>query len=117
MDKIVKIPAQPIANLPHSSDKSRIENQRIHDVLILLESLTMREEATIKLIIDCLYDVGSVNLIDRQIRWRSLNFLAKLIAKSSKPVFRIFAWRWFKQNCPELITDWLHSQVKFNSNS
>jgi hypothetical protein len=115
MNKIVKVPAQPIVSLSTSLDENRIETQRIHDVLILLESLTMREEATIKLIIDCLYDIGYINLINQKVRWRSLNFLAKLIAKSSKPVFRIFAWRWFRRNCPQLITDWLHSQVKFKS--
>jgi hypothetical protein len=115
MNKIVQVPAQPMVNLPTSLAESQAESQRIHDVLILLESLTLREETTIKLIIDCLYDIGYVNMINQKVRWRSLNFLAKLIAKSSKPVFRIFAWRWFKQNCPQLITNWLYAQVTFGN--
>jgi hypothetical protein len=31
----------------------------------------------------------------------------------SKPVFRLFALRWFKKNCPHLITRWLFNQVRF----
>lgn len=31
----------------------------------------------------------------------------------SKPAFRIFAWRWFRKNCPILITNWLYQQVSF----
>jgi hypothetical protein len=31
----------------------------------------------------------------------------------SKPVFRTVAWYWFKNNCPQLITDWLQSKVTF----
>jgi hypothetical protein len=113
VNKIISVPSQPIVNVPAISEQSRLEAERMHEVSILLASLTMREEATIKLIIDRLYDIGYVNAIDRKVRYRSLNALAKLIAKTSKPIAVIFAWRWFKKNCPRLIVNWLYLKVKF----
>jgi hypothetical protein len=91
------------------------EAERMHDVLLLLQNLINSEEATVKLILDCLYDVGSVNLINQKICLRPLNRVMKLIARMSKPVFRALALNWFKRNCPQLITNWLHSQVTFES--
>lgn len=93
--------------------EKRIEEERIHDVLLILENLFQREEATVKLVLDCLYDVGSVNLINQKIRHRPVKRVAKLIARMTKPAFRFFALRWFQSNCPKLITEWLHSQVRF----
>jgi hypothetical protein len=111
--KIISVPAKSIANIANTSEQSLLEAQRMHDVLTLLNSLAGREEATIKLIIDCLYDIGSVNAIDRKVRIRPLNSLAKFVAKNSKPIVRIVAWRWFKKNCPRLIVNWLYTKVKF----
>ena len=89
------------------------EDERIRDVEMLLESLFLREEITVRLIVDCLYDVGSVNLVNQRVQSRPLNRLLKMIARYSKPVFRVFAVRWTKQNCPRMIANWLHSQVVF----
>ncbi|MGB3768733.1 MAG: hypothetical protein WA947_19420 [Phormidesmis sp.] len=89
------------------------EDERIRDVEMLLESLFLREEITVRLIVDCLYDVGSVNLVNQRVPSRPLNRLLKMIARHSKPVFRIFIVRWVKQNCPHMIANWLHSQVIF----
>jgi hypothetical protein len=89
------------------------EEQKMHDVLLLLENLTHREEASIKLIIDCLYDIGYVNLIDQKFRSRTLNRSLKLIARVSKPAFKVIAWKWYKSNCPKLIANWLRTQVAF----
>jgi hypothetical protein len=25
----------------------------------------------------------------------------------------MIAWQWFKKNCPQLIADWLHTQIEF----
>lgn len=86
---------------------------RMRDVEMLLESLFMREEVTVRLIADCLYDVGSVNLLNQKIRSRPLNKFMKVIARRSKPIFRFFMLRWSKKNAPHMITDWLHSQVRF----
>ncbi|MBW4522440.1 MAG: hypothetical protein KME16_22530 [Scytolyngbya sp. HA4215-MV1] len=99
------------------AQEARIEAERMHDVLILIDNLLRREEVTARLILDCLYEVGSVNLINQKVRSRPVNRLAKWIARSSKPVFAMIAIRWFKKNCPRLIVNWLHSQVKFGSGS
>jgi hypothetical protein len=57
--------------------------------------------------------VGSINLINKKIRRRNLNFIMKAIARFSKPMFRIYALYWVKKNTPKLITNWLASKVKF----
>ena len=91
------------------------EEEKMREVLLLLESLSYREEISIKLIIDCLYDMGSVNLINQKFRSRTLNGSLKLIARVSKPAFRIIAWRWYKNNCPQLIARWLYEKVAFEA--
>ncbi|MBD2509612.1 hypothetical protein H6G91_20340 [Nostoc muscorum FACHB-395] len=105
----------PSVNTPETLAEKVIEAERMHDVLLLLQNLINSEEATVKLIMDCLYDVGSVNLINQKLRMKPLNRLMKLIARMSKPVFRTLAFNWFKKNCPQLITNWLHTQVTFRS--
>lgn len=91
------------------------EEQHFHDVLLLLESLVVREESTIKPILDCLYDIASNNLIDKKFRSVTINKILKLIAKMPKSAFRIIAWHWFKTNCPQLIINWLQEQVTFDN--
>ena len=105
-DKVLAI-AEPI------SPEKRFQQERMRDALILLENLAIQEEATIKLILDCLYDVGSINLINKKIAYPPANKLIKGIATMSKPVFRIIAWRWFKKNCPRIITNWLLRKISF----
>lgn len=113
VNKIISVPSQPVTNLSTTSARAQLEAERVQEILILLTSLMAREEATIKLIIDCLYDIGYVNLINKKVRLRPLNSLAKFIAKRSKPVAKIFAWRWFIKNCPQLIAKWLYVKVSF----
>ncbi|MEH1788143.1 hypothetical protein [Nostoc sp.] len=103
----------PSVSPPESLTEKYMEAERMHDVLLLLQNLINSEEATVKLILDCLYDVGSVNLINQKLRLKPLNRVMKLIARMSKPVFRTIALNWFKKNCPQLITNWLHTQVAF----
>ncbi|MEH1941244.1 MAG: hypothetical protein V7L01_13640 [Nostoc sp.] len=100
---------------PETLTEKVIEAERMHDVLLLLQNLINSEEATVKLILDCLYDVGSVNLINQKLRVKPVNRVMKLIARMSKPVFKTLALSWFKKNCPQLITNWLHTQVTFES--
>ncbi|NJN89807.1 MAG: hypothetical protein HC840_12290 [Leptolyngbyaceae cyanobacterium RM2_2_4] len=95
------------------SAEERLQAERMRDVLLLLDNLLRREDLTIKVILSCLYDVGSANLINQKFRSRSLNGLMKRISKMSKPAFSFFAIRWLKKNCPELITKWLYSKVSF----
>ncbi len=96
-----------------TSVEKSMEEQGMGDILLLLEHLAQRETITVKLILDRLYDVGSVNLINKKFRSRTLNKTMKLITKTSKPVFKVIALRWFQQNCPKLIADWLHEKVSF----
>ncbi|MDJ0692916.1 hypothetical protein [Mastigocoleus sp. MO_188.B34] len=93
-----------------------LQQERMHDILLMLKNLSTREEATIKYILDCLYDIGSVKLIKQKIHFRALNTSLVLVAKMSKPAFKFFALRWFQSNCPRLITDWLVEQVSFKEN-
>ncbi|AFZ59970.1 hypothetical protein H6G54_09670 [Anabaena cylindrica FACHB-243] len=89
------------------------EEKLMQDVLLLLENLIYREEITVKLILNCLYDAGSTNLINQKFQSRTLNKTLKGISKLSKPAFRMIAWQWFKSNCPKLIADWLRSKIEF----
>jgi hypothetical protein len=104
---------EDLDDLTKVSALKKKEEQKMHDVLLLLENLSYREEASIKLIIDCLYDIGYVNLINQKFRSRTLNGSLKLIARASKPAFKVIAWKWYKSNCPKLIADWLRTQVAF----
>lgn len=90
-----------------------IEEERIHDVLLILENLVTREESSIKLILDCLYDVGTTNLIDQKFHHRTLKGSLKIIAKISKPAFKEIAWRCLRKRIPQLITNLLHEEVSF----
>ncbi|MBD2386676.1 hypothetical protein [Cylindrospermum sp. FACHB-282] len=100
---------------PEKLATQAIEAERMHDVQLLLQNLVNNEEATVKLILDCLYDIGSVNLINQKFPVVPLNRMMKLIAQMSKPIFKIVAWYWFKNNCPQLITNWLLSKVSFEN--
>ena len=101
-----------------SAIQARLEQERInlvkrHDVLLLLQHLAEREEITVKIILDSLYDLGSANIINNKFRSRPLKIVVGAISKLSKPAFRVVAYYWFKRNCPQLITDWLLDQVAF----
>jgi len=100
-----------------NSEEYQQELRLMQDTHLLLTNLTEREKATVKAILDSLYDVGSVRLINKKITVQALRGPLKGIASLSKPVFRIFAWRWFRRNCPELITKWLYQQVRFGDRS
>lgn len=85
----------------------------MQDVLVLLQHLTENEETTIKLMIECLYDVGAVNFINKKVQNDSINQLAKTLAGMSKPIAKRYGYYWFKKNCPELIVNWLQRKVAF----
>ncbi|MBW4474327.1 MAG: hypothetical protein KME45_28730 [Stenomitos rutilans HA7619-LM2] len=91
------------------------EAERMQDVRLLLDHLLRQEAVTVKFILDRLYDVGSVNLINQKVRSQPLNQLTKAIAVMSKPAFKVFAQRWLNKNCSRLITNWLYRKVRFNT--
>jgi hypothetical protein len=94
-------------------EEKRFQQERLRDVYLLLENLALQEEVTIKLIIDCLYDIGIINIINKKIPNRLMNKLAKFIARTPKPLVKIIAWQWVKKNLPSKVTNWLHNKVKF----
>lgn len=100
---------------PVTLREKQIEQQRMHEVQLLFDTLLRREEVILKLIINRLYEVGATNLINQRVQTRSLNGLAKYIARFSKPAFRCVALYWVKKNCPRLVTNWLHNKVSFKS--
>jgi hypothetical protein len=109
MTKSVKISKD---STEHSPEKDR-EEKLMNEVLVLIKTLVYNEEMTIKLIIDCLYDIGITNLINQKFQLGTLNKTLKFATKISKPVIKILAWKWVKNNCPQLITGWLKNKVAF----
>ena len=97
-----------------SAEQAQMESERMQDVVLLVEGLLRQEEATLGMIVECLYDIGSVRLIDKKLHSWPLNTISKSIAGFSKPVVRVVALRWLKKNCPELLANWLYSKVQFN---
>lgn len=97
------------ANTPREA----VENKSMDEMLLTLEHLFEREEATAKIVLAALYDMGVENIYYRQLRSRILRGVFRPVTKVSKPVFLFFGLRWFKANCPFLIADWLRSLVEF----
>ena len=109
MSKSVKIST----SLTQQSQEKEKEAKLINEVRLLVKTLIYQEEITIKEIIDCLYDVGSTNLVNQKLKFGTLNKTLKFITKISKPTIKMLAWQWFKKNCPDLITGWLQGKVTF----
>jgi hypothetical protein len=109
--------------MPNQSSNSAItialkkhrEDERVRDILLALEQLFHREERAVDFVLGCLYDIGSVNLIDKKVPIALLKPALRSIARFSRPAFRIVAVRWFHQNCPQLTANWLHSLVVFDA--
>jgi hypothetical protein len=109
--KLVKLSKKEQRRELERQKEERMKEDRIKDMLLLLENLFEREEATAKIIIDCLYDLGSVNLINNHIPQRPINKLLKAIAGLPKPAVKIVGLWWFKKNCPRLIVEWLVKDI------
>jgi hypothetical protein len=88
---------------------AQMEAERMQDVVLLLERLAAHDETTVRLIMDCLYDVGSVHFVNQKMPNPLLNGLMRRTTKLSKPVFRLFAVKWFQKHCPQMIADWLYT--------
>ncbi|MDJ0568563.1 MAG: hypothetical protein QNJ53_05905 [Pleurocapsa sp. MO_192.B19] len=89
------------------------KKERMRDVTLLLQQMVEREEVALKLIIDCLIDVGSINYANQKLHNPSLNKMMKVLVGYIKPVARLIALRWLKKNLPDLLTAWLESKVSF----
>ncbi len=95
------------------TEEKRQQEERFRDILLLLQNLFEREDKTVLMVIDCLYDLGLVNFINKKISSRPINELFKSILKLPKPLFKIIALRWVKKNAPLAITKWLYDKVRF----
>ncbi|WP_159786902.1 hypothetical protein [Sodalinema gerasimenkoae] len=93
--------------------REAVEKKSMDEMLLTLDHLFEREEATAKIVLAALYDMGAENIYYRQLRSRILRGAFRPVTKVSKPVFLFFGLRWFKANCPFLIADWLRSLVEF----
>ena len=89
------------------------KQERMRDVTLLLQQLVEREEVTLKLIIDCLIDVGSINYANNKVHNPPLSKMMKVLVGYIKPVARMAALFWLKRNLPELLTAWLEGKVSF----
>ena len=89
------------------------KQERMRDVTLLLQQLVEREEVALKLIIDCLIDVGSINYANHKVHNPPLNKMMKVLVGYIKPVARMAALFWLKRNLPELLTAWLEGKVSF----
>lgn len=92
---------------------AEMEADRMADVVLLLRRLAEHDETTVRLLMDCLYDVGAVHWANQHLPNPALNQLMRGVARMSKPVFRVFAVKWFQKNCPQMIADWLYTVVTF----
>jgi len=103
----------PVAPRPKTPEEERREAEQLRDLQLLLENLFQREEATARLVLSHLYDMGAINFANHKAAHPLLNRPFKNTAQFLKPAVQPLALRWFQQNCPKLIVNWLHEQVTF----
>jgi hypothetical protein len=107
-------PGSPPPQLtPQKAVEQQAEDDRFQEVKLLLVNLFDREQATIKAIMSCLYEAGSVNFINRKIKPQPIRSLVKPVARLAKPAFIFMGYRWFQKQCPPLISNWLRRKVQF----
>jgi hypothetical protein len=100
--------------VPPITEAKQIEDTSRKEVQLLLENLFQREEATVKLIIDCLFDMSAVYLINQKVPTSLAKRLAKGMAKISRSGIRIIAFRYvFKKFVASgFLTNFLFNKVK-----
>lgn len=94
--------------------EEKISQECRDEILLLLNHLASSQPATVKLILDRLYDIGVSNIAQKKLRSCWLRGIFRLVSRLSKPAFRQIGYYWFEKNCPKLITDWLVEQVAFD---
>lgn len=94
-------------------EEQQIEQERLAEILIVLEELFQREGATGKRVIGCLYDIAVINWVNRHVP-PPFNPLLKYLAKFPRGMAQYLGLKLYLQpKCPKLITDWLYSLVEF----
>ena len=108
-------PAQEPLKLKAIAAEELKKQERMRDVTLLLEQIVEREEVALKLIIDSLIDVGSINYANKKLHNPPLNKIMKVLVGYIKPVARMVALYWLKRNLPNLLTAWLEGKVSFEA--
>lgn len=103
---------EPLNAKPISAEELK-KQERMRDVTLLLQQIVEREEVALKLIIDSLIDVGSINYANKKLHNPPLNKIMKVLVGYIKPVARLAALFWLKRNLPNLLTAWLEAKVSF----
>lgn len=104
-------PPSPVA--ARTLAEEQFKRERLHDIQLLLQDLFVREEATVKLILEYLYDIGAINIINKKFPLPPLNQFLKSLVGIPKPIAKRLLIRWFQQKCPALLAKWLYRKVKF----
>ena len=107
-------PAQLAAQTQDRIEVKTLEQERMQDVILVLTHLFEREEATVKIVLSCLYDVGAENLKSKKVRSRALKKVLSILSKILKRPLTFAGLLWFKSQVPQLLADWLQSQVAFD---
>lgn len=100
---------------PQQEAEQRLEAERMQEVLFLLKNLLDREQTTVKAIVSCLLDVGTIHFINNRVQIRPLRPLARPLVKASKPALVFFANRWVQRKCPQIITHFLQRKIQLNT--
>lgn len=100
------------AQLAEAEAEALLEQERVREVLLLLQHMFQQEAVTSKMIIDRLYDVATVHLINQRLPNRPVNRVAKWTARRSKPLAKVAGTYYLQKNCPQLIVNWLVPEVK-----
>ncbi len=99
---------------PKTLEEYQKEEQKLREILLLLEQLFKREEAAAKSIVGCLYDIATINLINKYCPLWGINATFKYISRFPRPVAQSLGVKLYLQpKCPKLITDWLYTLVEF----
>lgn len=104
---------EPLNAKPISAEELK-KQERMRDVTLLLQQIVEREEVALKLIVDSLIDVGSINYANKKLHNPPLNKMMKVLVGYIKPVARLAALFWLKRNLPNLLTAWLEAKVSFD---
>lgn len=102
---------EPLLN-QNEDEIAKIEH--MHEVTLLLRQLFENERGISKRTIGHLYDVASINLIDRGVRIAFLKKIMLRVAAIFKPMASLAGVIWLQRKSPELITNWLNEQVSFD---
>lgn len=97
-----------------TQEEKILEEEKLREILILLDQLFRREKATAEGIVGCLYDIATINLINKYCPLWGINATLKYLTRFPRPLAKSLGVKLYLQpQCPKLITDWLYTLVEF----